>query len=408
MLSAKENYVSHKPKLLASVGAGEATRPFIQFDRNRQYYGRPAAATVQTDDYYDLVADPSADRRTWKTRVLEDGRPQAALLDSRLYFENKTPSRQSRLLIESQDNLTSSTDQKQSHMLSQVSYETHHRHERAAANAKNMNNYCKWSKQYQVECQERKDRALMFKSFLDEKSATKCKYCQAKRQPVEQLIQKNLLNSVRQKYSIGDENYLFKCVNDILFNKRLDDDDAASNSRRGERSKRDIVQRLKERLSDKSLRLMNIQKLSGQFLLAAFKDYLIYDEIYDFVECFTPTHESRQEIIYYIQTQRQKAVVKYGFKRCPRGLCAWQFHGRRNENIVNRPSMALQNKRLQAVLGNNLKMKYLMRYEKRAAEQKLRVKAKEREAQAQKQMLYGGRPVPMDDSRAYDTFIDHE
>lgn len=112
------------------------------------------------------------------------------------------------------------------------------------------------------------------------------------------------MNSVRRKYSIGDENYLFKCVNDILFNKRLDDDDAAPGGRRGDRPKKDIVQVLKERLTDKRLRLVNIQKLSGQFLLAAFKDYLIYDEIYDFVECFTPTYESRQEIIYYIQTQR--------------------------------------------------------------------------------------------------------
>lgn len=42
--------------------------------------------------------------------------------------------------------------------------------------------------------------------------------------------------------------------------------------------------------------------------------------------------------------------------------------------------MALQSKRLQTFLANNLKMKYLMRYEKRAAEQKLRVKLKEREA----------------------------
>ena len=47
---------------------------------------------------------------------------------------------------------------------------------------------------------------------------------------------------------------------------------------------------------------MNIQKLSGQFLLAAFKDYLIYDEIYDFVECFIPLQESKEEIIYYIQS----------------------------------------------------------------------------------------------------------
>lgn len=216
------------------------------------------------------------------------------------------------------------------------------------------------------------------------------------------------MNSVRTKYSIGDDDYLVKCVNDILFNKRLGDDDTTANARRGGRQKRDIVQRLKEQLSDKRYNLMNIQKLSGQFLLAAFKDYLIYDEIYDFAECFTPTHESQQEIIYYIQSQRQKAVVKYGFKRCPKGVCAWQFHGRHNENIVNRPSMALHSKRLQTFLSNNLKLKYLMRYEKRAAEQKLRIKMKEKEAQLQKQRLYGVSAALLEDSRAYESFIDHE
>ena len=131
------------------------------------------------------------------------------------------------------------------------------------------------------------------------------------------------MKSVHNKYSMGEENYLVKCVNDILFNKRLDEDETAANARRGDRPKRDLVQRLKDQLSDKRYNSMNIQKLSGQFLLAAFKDYLIYDEIYDFMECFTPTYESQQEIVCYIQSQRQKAVVKYGFKRCPKGLCAW-------------------------------------------------------------------------------------
>lgn len=106
---------------------------------------------MQADDYYDLVADRSTDRK-WSTnrhnaQMLDEAHAQGTFLDSRLYTLNKTPSRQSRLLADSQDNLTSSTDQKQSQGHSQVSYETH-RHERAGVNAKNMNNYCKWSKQY--------------------------------------------------------------------------------------------------------------------------------------------------------------------------------------------------------------------------------------------------------------------
>ena len=43
------------------------------------------------------------------------------------------------------------------------------------------------------------------------------------------------MNSVRRKYSIGADDYLLKCVNDILFNKRLDDDDSAGSVRKGHR-----------------------------------------------------------------------------------------------------------------------------------------------------------------------------
>lgn len=39
-----------------------------------------------------------------------------------------------------------------------------------------------------MECQERKDRALMLKNFLDKKTHKKCKHCLGKRLPVEQLI----------------------------------------------------------------------------------------------------------------------------------------------------------------------------------------------------------------------------
>lgn len=103
-------------------------------------------------------------------------------------------------------------------------------------------------------------------------------------------------------------------------------------------------------------------------------------------------------------------MVKYGYRRCPRGLCAWQFHGRHCENIVNRPSMALQTKRLRTIMQNNLKLKYLMRYEKRAAEQKIKIKMKEREAQFQKHLYSGGKyPLPPPpDARAYESLIDHE
>ena len=72
--------------------------------------------------------------------------------------------------------------------------------------------------------------------------------------------------------------------------------------------------------------------------------------------------------------------------------------------------MALQTKRLRTIMQNNLKLKYLMRYEKRAAEQKMKIKMKEREAQFQKHLYSGGKyplPPPLD-ARAYESLIDHE
>ena len=117
--------------------------------------------------------------------MLDDGNPQGTSL-SRLISDNKTPSRQSRLLLESQDNLTSSTDQKRSQVLSQVSYETHRR-ERVVNPTTKIDCY-RSSKQHQMECQERKDRALMLRSFLEKKSANNCEHCLGKGQSLEQLI----------------------------------------------------------------------------------------------------------------------------------------------------------------------------------------------------------------------------
>jgi len=49
-----------------------------------------------------------------------------------------------------------------------------------------------------------------------------------------------------------------------------------------------------------------------------------------------------------------------------------------NENIINKPNTVLHSKELQKLFGNNLKLKYLMRYEVRVAEQKLKVKNKKK------------------------------
>lgn len=141
MLTAKENYVGYKPRLLAGLDVADGVKGFF-YDTDRQYYSGPTQAT-QADDF-DVAAAASEDREPWKISrhtapMLDEGNPQGASLESRLYWENKTHSRQIELL-ESQDNLTSSTDQKQSQALSQVSYETHNRHDRAVGGSANQYN----------------------------------------------------------------------------------------------------------------------------------------------------------------------------------------------------------------------------------------------------------------------------
>ena len=43
----------------------------------------------------------------------------------------------------------------------------------------------------------------------------------------------------------------------------------------------------------------NIQQLTGKLLTAVFKDYLIYDDIFEFVQCYWPQCESNKYIIKY-------------------------------------------------------------------------------------------------------------
>lgn len=155
-----------------------------------------------------------------------------------------------------------------------------------------------------MELQEKRDRAILLRGFLEKHATDRCSICRQQRNAKEasqSLVQTNLKRVVRQKYSIGHENYLYKCINDILFNKRMDDEDSSGTAKGSKKGhKRDLILRLKEKIHDSVFSKMNIQKQSGQFLLAAFKDYLIYDEIYDFVECYSPIREAKSEIIYYI------------------------------------------------------------------------------------------------------------
>ena len=76
------------------------------------------------------------------------------------------------------------------------------------------------------------------------------------------------LNSlIITKYSIKEDFYQIKNINDILFNHELlsnkdDDEQDEINKAYGK----------------------NILKFMGKMLTAVFKDYLIYDDIYEFLE----------------------------------------------------------------------------------------------------------------------------
>ena len=101
----------------------------------------------------------------------------------------------------------------------------------------------------------------------------------------------------------------------------------------------------------------NIQKYTGKMLTAVFKDYLIYDDIYEFLEGWFSVKESKQIVFNYAANMNQIATVKYAFKQ--------NDYSVNHENIINRPSALALNKRHQKILSNNLKLKYLMKYEKR-------------------------------------------
>lgn len=58
----------------------------------------------------------------------------------------------------------------------------------------------------------------------------------------------------------------------------------------------------------------NISKYTGKMLTAVFKDYLIFDDVYEFLEgCFNRA-ASVQAISNYSKNMNQVAVVKYNFK----------------------------------------------------------------------------------------------
>jgi hypothetical protein len=69
-------------------------------------------------------------------------------------------------------------------------------------------------------------------------------------------------------------------------------------------------------------------------LTAIFKDYLIYDDIYEFMEKYYKTKNSHDIIKKYATNCNSIAIVKYGYQKL-------QSYTRDSENIVNRPNYVI-------------------------------------------------------------------
>lgn len=91
----------------------------------------------------------------------------------------------------------------------------------------------------------------------------------------------------------------------------------------------------------------NLQQLTGKLLTAVFKDFLIFDDIFEFVQCYWTANDSSKYIIKYAKYQRQVSVVKYGYQKWPViDGCIWNYHHLRAENIVNRPTAVRMTKQI--------------------------------------------------------------
>lgn len=178
------------------------------------------------------------------------------------------------------------------------------------------------------------------------RNVEKCKYCAYNRSELKLYLvgMKRLTYAIQLNYSIKDNFYGMKSINDILFNNQLS-------------------------VEDEQVRgAQNLQKSMGKMLTAVFKDYLIQDDVYEFLDKFNHLSSSKEAIVAHCENQHSIAVQKYGYKampleNCPRVKRHYSFD--EHENIVNSPSHALLCLALRKMLYNNKRMKYLMKYEKR-------------------------------------------
>ena len=99
-----------------------------------------------------------------------------------------------------------------------------------------------------------------------------------------------------------------KSVNDILFNNQIDEQDNQAGQ--------------------------NLQKCMGKMLTAIFKDYLIYDDIYEFMEKYYKSKSSSEYLKKYTGNANSTATNKYGYMK----QLTYENH---HENIINRPNYVI-------------------------------------------------------------------
>ena len=90
-----------------------------------------------------------------------------------------------------------------------------------------------------------------------------------------------------------------KSINDILFNNQLLDADPFAQAASEEDETGDgnnDEHGAKKKFPKKN---WNIHLLTGKLLTAVFKDYLIYDDIFEFVQCYWNTADSQKYIVKY-------------------------------------------------------------------------------------------------------------
>ena len=120
------------------------------------------------------------------------------------------------------------------------------------------------------------------------------------------------MKQVKAKFCVDDDYYHIKSINDILFNNHVT-----------EHFSKDTLKK-KNKNSTKLTNPYEISKLeqdqnhvgfaTGKMLRSVFKDFLILDDVFEFLNAYAAIKTSRSGIVKYANDQRQIAVHKYGFR----------------------------------------------------------------------------------------------